>query len=184
MRWINEPKNWCIEDKQIIVRTEEKTDFWRKTHYDFICHNGHFYFEHLDGDFEMQVKITGNYRDLYDQAGLMLRYDDKTWIKCGIEYVSGVQQASVVVTRDYSDWSVVPLRDNPISAYFKLAKMGNAVEISCSYDGSLFEVIRLTYYAGETDVGIMCASPHGKGFDVIFEDFRIVQTDKRQVVGM
>ena len=34
-------------------------------------------------------------------------------MKCGIELVDGVQHASVVVTREYSDWSVVPLPRRP-----------------------------------------------------------------------
>ncbi len=31
------------------------------------------------------------------------------WMKCGIEYVHGVKQASTVITNDFSDWSVTPL---------------------------------------------------------------------------
>jgi uncharacterized protein len=39
----------------------------------------------------------------------MMRFSDTHWIKCGIEYVNGVKQASTVITNDYSDWSVTPL---------------------------------------------------------------------------
>ena len=43
----------------------------------------------------------------------MLRASDQYWMKCGIEYVDGIQQASAVVTNDFSDWSVTPLQTNP-----------------------------------------------------------------------
>ena len=39
----------------------------------------------------------------------MLRVSETNWMKCGIEYVHGVKQASTVITNDYSDWSVTPL---------------------------------------------------------------------------
>ena len=29
------------------------------------------------------------YSTLYDQGGLMLRTDNRNWIKCGVEYVDG-----------------------------------------------------------------------------------------------
>jgi uncharacterized protein len=39
----------------------------------------------------------------------MLKISETHWMKCGIEYVHGVKQASTVITNDYSDWSVTPL---------------------------------------------------------------------------
>ena len=60
-------------------------------------------YETVTGDFTATVKITGNYAVLYDQAGLMVRESETVWMKCGIEYLEGVQQASAVITRDFSD---------------------------------------------------------------------------------
>ena len=77
------------------------------THYGFIRDSRYFYYQVIEGDFVCEVSVEGNYRDLYNQAGLMLRLDDKTWLKCGVEFVGGVQQANAVVTHDYSDWSFV-----------------------------------------------------------------------------
>ena len=86
MEWLNEPVNWSNSDKQIVVNTLPKTDFWRITHYGFIRDNGHFYFERVNTDFVVDVEIRGNYKALYDQAGIMIRADEKHWIKAGIEY--------------------------------------------------------------------------------------------------
>ena len=117
MRWHHEPPAWEFEGDKINVFTGAKSDFWRETHYGFIRDNGHFYFQEIAGDFVVGVKIIGQYESLYDQAGLMVRVDKNNWIKCGIEFVNGVQQASVVVTRDFSDWSIVPLPENPASCF-------------------------------------------------------------------
>src|SRR5689334_24504328 len=117
MRWLNEPTSWSADGDSITVISEGKTDFWRKTHYGFIRDNGHFYYQSAPGDFHIEVKVSGQYKTLYDQAGVMVRLDSANWMKCGIEYVGDVQQASVVVTRDYSDWSVMPLTENPSSVW-------------------------------------------------------------------
>ena len=53
------------------------------------------------------MKVTGTYKDRFDQAGLMLRIDHENWIKAGIEFVDGHYNVSAVVTHGKSDWSVI-----------------------------------------------------------------------------
>ena len=53
-------------------------------------------------------KLRGDYEALYDQAGPLLRIDETHWVKAGIEFTDGLMHFSVVVTRDVSDWSVIP----------------------------------------------------------------------------
>ena len=84
-QWFNEPPSWSREDDAILMTAGPSTDFWRKTHYGFIRDSGHVYFQTVAGDFTAEVKVSGGYKDLYDQAGLMLRIDESNWIKCGIE---------------------------------------------------------------------------------------------------
>ena len=73
--------------------------------------------------------VRGAYHDLYDQAGLMIRIDERNWITCGIELVDGVQQVSAVVTREFSDWSVRPLPEAPVDLRLTLARRGDSVAI-------------------------------------------------------
>jgi len=175
MDWYNEPTDWYRQGDRIAVTTDPKTDFWRKTHYGFIRDNGHFCYQPVSGDFTADVSFSGRYTDQYDQAGLMVRLDEANWLKCGIEYVDGVQQASVVVTRDYSDWSVVPLDPAPAKLWLRLTRQGDAVEVHYSLDGETYVMIRVAYLpaADEAEVGLMCASPEGAGFTVTFEDLAI-----------
>lgn len=171
MKWFNPPQQWRADGDSITVTTAPKTDFWRTTHYGFVRDDGHFYYETITGDFTLSAKITGAYRDLYDQAGLMVRIDDSNWIKCGIELVEGVQQASAVVTRDFSDWSVVPLASHPASIWFKARRSGDTLEVSYSLDGATYAMLRLAYFPiiPTVKAGLMCASPTGSGFEVVFD---------------
>src|SRR5947199_10724238 len=43
----------------------------------------------------------------YDHAGLMVRKDSMNWQKCGLELVDHIGHASVVLTREFSDWSTI-----------------------------------------------------------------------------
>ncbi len=175
MQWLNPPAKSTSSPASLTVLTAPGGDFWRTTHYGFIRHSGHFLYHTLQGNFTAAVKITGRYRDLYDQAGLMLRLDEHNWIKTGIEYVHGVQQASAVVTRDFSDWNVSPLSANPASLWLKLQRTTEAVEISYALDGSTYTLLRLAYFPTENpvQVGVMCCSPDGGGFEVDFEEWTL-----------
>lgn len=174
MQWFNEPQRWQQSGEVLHVTADANTDFWRKTHYGFIRDNGHVYYAHVTGDFIVEVKVIGAYRELYDQAGLMVRIDDAHWIKTGIEFVHGVQYVSAVVTNDFSDWSVAPL-PNPSALWLRLVRKAEAAEIFYSLDGIEYTLLRIAYLlpSAEAWVGVMCAAPDGKGFEVVFEDFTI-----------
>jgi regulation of enolase protein 1 (concanavalin A-like superfamily) len=175
MQWYNEPPNWEVKDDIILVNSGTKTDFWRETHYGFIRDNGHFFYQQVEGDFIVEVKVTGQYRDLYDQAGLMVRLDENNWLKCGIEFVNGVQQVSAVITRNYSDWSVIPLPQNPATIWIRVHRRGTTVEVEYSLDGIEYLMLRLGYLTPvvNLNVGVMCASPEGNGFSMQFEKLQI-----------
>ena len=175
MQWISEPANWHAQNDRITVAVSGGTDFWRKTHYGFVRDNGHFGYVDVHGDFEVEVKVMGAYRELYDQAGLMLRSDEAHWLKTGIEFVHGVQYVSAVVTNEFSDWSVAPLAGNPPALWLRVVRKVEAVEIFYSLDGQSYTLLRVAYLppAPAMAVGVMCAAPDGHGFDVTFENLRI-----------
>lgn len=174
MQWLNPPAHAVIEAAELRVTSAASSDFWRKTHYGFVRDNGHFFYKEVAGDFTVEARVEGKYKDLYDQAGLMLRVDEANWIKTGIEYVYERQNASVVVTREFSDWSVIGL-ENPTSFWLRATRKAEAVEIFYSLDGQHYELMRLAYLVPSptTMVGLMCASPDGTGFEMRFSDFSI-----------
>jgi uncharacterized protein len=174
MNWLNEPPTWHTENDRVRVVTGLNTDFWRRTHYGFIRDNGHFYYEERSGDFTIEVRIDAKYETLYDQAGIMIRTDATNWIKAGVEYTDRLPHFSAVVTREFSDWSILPAASAG-PAWLRLTKLGTAVRIQYSTDGVSFHMLRLAYFpeAASTQVGIMCCSPERAGFEVEFSAYAI-----------
>ena len=175
MPWLNEPQKRKQEGGQLSVFADAHTDFWRKTHYGFVRDNGHFYYEKVSGNFEIETEFRGKYESLYDQAGLMVRLDETTWMKTGIEFVNGIHHVSAVVTRDYSDWSVVPLHAYHGSLRLRLKREGGAITIEYFASDGGWIMFRTAYLstADELEVGRMVAAPDGGGFEAVFSEFGV-----------
>jgi len=175
MQWLNEPAEFSDEGGRITIRTKPRTDFWRVTHDGGVRDTGHFYYRAVSGNFSASVRFSAGYRDLYDQAGIMLRVDEAHWVKCGVEFANAQQNASVVVTRGFSDWSILPLAGSPPEFWLRVVRDGVTVEVSCSLDGAAYSLVRQAYFTERPalDVGLMVCSPIGDGVTAVFEDFTI-----------
>lgn len=175
MQWSHQPKQWSEKNGAVTATVDPGTDFWRITHYGFIRDNGPFYFTRQKGDFVARVHVIGHYRELFHQAGLMVRIDEKNWIKTGIEYVDGVQNISAVVTREVSDWSVVPRTDSPESVWLQLTRKGDFVQIEYSFDAKKYQMLRLAYFPPnvEAQIGMVAAAPGKQSFSVTFDHFSV-----------
>jgi len=174
-QWSNTPQTWHDTPEGLTESVPAGTDYWRTTHYGFIRDNGPFRYEMRSGNFEAKVQVHGQYRELYHQAGLMIRIDEQNWIKTGIEFVNGHQNVSVVVTREFSDWSVLPRTDSPPSIWMRLQRYNDTVQISYSLDGGKWSMIRLAYFPPGVPVkiGLVAAAPGKEPFDVSFDHFTI-----------
>ena len=177
MEWLNEPPSWREKDGQLSVLTGDKTDFWRTTHYGFIRDDGHLRFREVTGDFTAELSFLGAYEELYDQAGMMVRIDERNWLKAGIEFVGRRQMLSVVVTRDFSDWSTAVAPDGTGWVRLRITRHREAlrVEWALTSPRSSFTLMRLAYLPAVTavKVGPMCCSPQRVGFAAKFRDFSI-----------
>lgn len=175
MNWLNEPASWQVSEDKLEIFVTPQSDYWRETHYGFTVDDGPFYYTTRGGEFEANLKITGEYTTRFDQMGMMLRVDEEHWIKTGIEYVDGQYNFSTVVTDTKSSWSVIQLSEQPASVWIKVIRRLDAVEIFYSLDGKNYTMSNLSYLKNNVPVkvGMMAASPDGEGFKAIFEDFSI-----------
>lgn len=175
MQWYNEPENWEIEDGKLSMDVTPQSDYWRITHYGFTVDDGPFYYSVRGGEFEVSVKIIGEYKSRYDQMGLMFRIDEKNWIKTGIEFVDGKYNFSTVTTNNHSSWSVIELQAKPQAVWIKAIRRTDSMEIFYSLDGENYTLSNLAYFPEfkSAMVGMMAASPDGDGFKATFEDFHI-----------
>jgi regulation of enolase protein 1 (concanavalin A-like superfamily) len=160
-QWLNPPRHWKKDGSSLLCTADPKTDFWRKTFYGYITDNGHLYYRRVRGDLTTQVKVSGQYHDLYDQAGLMVRIDAENWMKCGVEFVDGKQNMSIVYTRDFSNWATGRLPENSSALWVKVVRKGPALDIFHSVDGIHFVETGVGYLgtADSVMVGPMCAAP-------------------------
>ena len=184
MQWFNEPSQWEIKDKKLTLFATPQSDYWRIAHYGFTVEAAPFLYTTYGGEFEAQVKITGDYKVRYDQAGMMIRIDHENYIKTGIEYVDGKYNLSAVVTHHTSDWSVITL-DRPVPfVWIKAVRRLDAVEIYYSFDDKEYTLMRIAWMQDNTpvQVGLMAASPDGQGFQASFEHFQVKHLpDQRRV---
>lgn len=174
MTWYNKPNKVTLNKNSITVTAMEKTDFWQETHYGYGRDNGHFLYEKVKGDFTATVTFSGEYTSLYDQAGIMLRSNEKNWLKAGIEYTNKIH-ASVVMTRDYSDWSVTTIPDYSNELTMRVTRTGSAVQIEYLTSQNEWALMRLGYLNLDEEcmVGIMCCSPELGEFACTFKNFTI-----------
>lgn len=127
------------------------------------------------GEFEVKVKISGEYKTRFDQSGLMLRIDHENYIKTGIEFVDGKYNLSTVVTHHTSDWSIIPLEKPVPFVWIKAVRRLDAVEIFYSFDDKEYTMMRNAWLQDNHPVmvGVMGACPDGTGFKAKFENFSI-----------
>ena len=175
MQWFNEPELWEIKEDKLTMDVTPKSDYWRVSHYGFTVDDAPLLYTTRGGEFEVKVKITGEYKTRFDQAGLMIRIDHENYIKTGIEYVDGKYNISTVVTHHTSDWSVIKL-DTPVPfIWIKAVRRLDAMEIFYSFDDNEYTMMRTCWMQDNTPVmvGMMGACPDGDGFKATFEHFSI-----------
>lgn len=175
MLWFNEPQKWEIRGDSLIMDVTPQTDYWRISHYGFTVDDAPFYYTLRGGEFEVKVRIAGDYKARFDQAGLMLRIDHEHYIKTGIEFVDGKYNISTVVTHLTSDWSIITL-DKPVPyIWIKAVRRLDAVEIFYSFDDREYFLMRNAWLQDNCPVmvGMMGASPDGNGFRATFDNFTV-----------
>jgi uncharacterized protein len=182
MSWLNEPQEWSTDGDVIRVVTELKTDFWRTTFYDWVTDSGHFYHRPVTGDFTAEAVVSATHTTLFDQAGMMLRVDERNWVKSGLEVTSGSVHASTVVTRDFSDLSVAAVAPHGGETSMRITRFGTAVSVHCRSGEGPWQLLRLGYLdMPETvDVGVMCCSPERAGLEATFRGFRVGEPISRE----
>jgi uncharacterized protein len=183
-QWLNEPEIWHADAGRLTLTTGDRTDFWQHTFYGFHRDSGHAWLRQVSGDFTASAIVTGAYEQLYDQAGLMLRIDEKNWIKTGVEFTDGLMHFSVVVTREVSDWSVVPLHGaKPTDdIHVRLTRHGDAVRVQYALAGGDWQMARLApFSAGEARIGVTACSPERAGFTAAFREIQVGPAISRQL---
>jgi regulation of enolase protein 1 (concanavalin A-like superfamily) len=175
MQWLNEPASWSEEPGVLRVRPDPGTDFWRTTGYGYVRDNGHLFGAVLGGNFDLSVRVVGAYSSQYDQAGAMVRVDERNWVKTGVEYFEGRLRLSTVITSEHSNWFVADLAPSTREIALSLTRRGDSLEVHYRADGGPLELAAIVYLPPEAEAmaGAMCAAPEGEGFEVKFHNLEL-----------
>jgi hypothetical protein len=173
--WLNEPKTWSERDDFLSLVTDQATDFWRETHYGFIRDSGHFLGFQTGDAFTAELRIRSDFKALYDQAGLMVRVDERRWLKAGIEFSDGRAMLSSVLTNGQSDWATAPYEHDASDFRLRVTIQHGVLRLQYSNDGKLWPLMRLAPFAKNSSylVGPMACTPERSGLSVAFSEFRL-----------
>lgn len=174
--WLNAPPSWRMPTPDSLeLTTGEKKDFWQETFYGFRRDSGHFLSFPCPSSATVTLRVQGRFRELYDQAGLMLRVDERQWVKAGVEFTDGKCFLSVVVTDKFSDWSLSQSFQALEDFYLRFTFDNGALRVQASLDGTQWFLLRLAPFAprGPLTVGPMACTPQRSGLNVTFSDFQI-----------
>ncbi len=83
--WVNQPSNFELNNDGLIIITEPETDLWQRTYYGFRNDNAPAFLTEIEGDFTFTVKTSFDYKNQYDQCGILLYQDSENWVKASIE---------------------------------------------------------------------------------------------------
>ena len=176
--WLNEPERWSVDEQGLHVETDDKTDFWRDTHYGFTRDSGHFLGKAVRGGFTAQIHFHAIYSSLYDQAGLMVRTDAEHWLKASAEYQGGgISTLGVVMTDVKSNWSLADFGGNHV--YLRVKRLGEVLGVYHSLDGQAWHLMRMgpLPLPDPVQAGVYTCCPIDAGLEARFDYITVSPPD-------
>ncbi|NBE80517.1 DUF1349 domain-containing protein [Micromonospora sp. NEAU-HG-1] len=175
-RWLHRPvRSEPTLDGGLLVEPGAGSDFWRHTSYGFVHDDGPALLAPLPGGTAVEVDFRLDYTEQFDQAGVLVRVDERNWVKAGVEVSDGQPQVGAVVTREFSDWSVAPVPDwSGRDVTVRVSRAGDALTVRARAGGEPWRLVRVAPLApdAEATAGPYCCAPSRAGLVVRFTGWR------------
>ena len=190
--WLREPAHALVDAEGVRITTTPGTDLWQRTYYGFRNDNAPALLLPAATNTTMTVRVRFQYRQRYDQAGVLVHLDADTWAKASIEHEDDqLSRLGSVVTNDgYSDWAT---RDIPSTRqmWYRVSRRGPDFRFEASSDGNRWEQMRIFHLhgLGETTgemgaaavlpdgptvgIGVYACSPEESSFEARFDQIRM-----------
>ncbi|MFI7078020.1 DUF1349 domain-containing protein [Micromonospora sp. NPDC049903] len=179
--WHGQPVRTSVEPAGVLsVEPGASSDLWRHTSYGFVHDDAPALLTPFPVGSAMEVDFPLDYTEQFDQAGVLVWVDDRTWVKAGVEVSDGHPQVGAVVTREFSDWSVAPVPDwAGHEVTVRVSRTGDALTVRARVAGEQWRLVRLAPLAPDADAsaGPYCCSPSRAGLTVRFTDWRLGPAD-------
>ncbi|MBD7970078.1 DUF1349 domain-containing protein [Paenibacillus gallinarum] len=179
--WIHEPKEYAINNNEIMIRTDAGTDFWQKTYYGFQNDNAPaLLMKTNEKYFSFSVKTEFDSKHRFDQCGVIIYQNSDNWIKASIEYENEEYQrlGSVVTNLGYSDWATTDITATQKFMYYRISRRESDYCIENSYDGIHYKQMRIAHLfegADDIQIGIYACSPEESSFKAIFTEMKFTE---------
>jgi regulation of enolase protein 1 (concanavalin A-like superfamily) len=178
--WLNPPPAADPDGDDLLVTAAAGSDFWRTTSYGFIHEDGHALLVDLPDGTAVEVSFVADFPALYDQAGVLVRVDERHWIKAGVETSDDLLNLAAVVTHGVSDWSLAPVPDwSGRSVTVRASRSGNALTIRARVEAEPWRMVRLAPLdpAATASAGPFCCAPQREGLRVRFTGWTLGPAD-------
>ena len=168
-QWYNEPLACKSVPGGVEITTKKETDFWQRTHYGFRRDDGHFLYKKVKGDFVLTAVTSFTGTVLYDQCGIMVRYDCDNWLKSSTEFENEKfsHLGAVVTNNGFSDWSTQEIPSSVSKVTYQVERKGNDFTVKAKLDEGEYTQVRIAHLACEKEelmVGVYACSPQREGF--------------------
>jgi regulation of enolase protein 1 (concanavalin A-like superfamily) len=176
-QWLNRPVDARVTDAGLLVTAAEGSSLWRETSYGFTHDSGHGLLAPFADGTALEVSFLLDFGEQFDQAGVLVRADERTWTKAGVEVSDGLPQLGAVVTRGLSDWSVAPVPEwAGREVTVRASRSGNALTVRARADDDPWRLVRVAPLDPGADLvaGPFCCAPTRAELTVRFT--RIVST--------
>lgn len=180
--WTRKPANFEIKEDVVEIITKPYTDLWQRTYYHFQNDNAPvFQMETEEKYFSFVVKTDfTESQHRFDQCGVVMYLDSVNWLKASVEYENEKYQhlGSVVTNHGYSDWAMTSINAAVKYIWFRLSRREDDYCIECSFDGKLFEQMRICHmHEGKEKIrfGIYACSPENSSFKAIFTNMKMME---------
>ncbi|QNI70970.1 hypothetical protein CyaNS01_01841 [Cyanobium sp. NS01] len=142
--WMNMPKQYTVTHASVGITTEPNTDLWQRTYYGFRNNNAPALLFKSNQNFTFTSKANFQYRQQFDQCGLIVYINQDHWFKSSIEYENAnfSRVGCVVTNHGYSDWSTADI-SSLSEIWYRLSRRGPDFLIEYSLNGSSFTQMRI-----------------------------------------
>ncbi len=192
-KWLNRPSQFTITEDSVEIITEPNTDFWQRSYYGFRNDNAPALLFATDDNFTFTTKVEFEYKNQFDQCGLIIFIDSDNWFKSSIEFENEKfsRLGSVVTNSGYSDWATSDITLPP-EIWYRLSRRGPDFLIEYSLDGSDYKQMRIFHLhaLGETtekmgkvnpplpanntvQFGLYACSPSDSAFSAKFTELKL-----------
>ena len=168
----------CAGD--LLVTAVNGSDLWRRTAYGFVHDNGHGLLGSFTEGAAMEVSFRLDFREQFDQAGVLVRAGPAHWVKAGVEISDGEAHVGAVATNEMSDWSLAAVpswRDTTVTV--RVSWRGDALVVRARSNDEPWQLVHVSPWVhdGPVGAGPYVAAPSRPGLLVTISGWTLGTAD-------